>query len=147
MSTLNFWMIKKLDEMTPKEWESLCDRCGRCCLHKVEDEDTRAVLTTDVACRLLDLDTCLCKHYTHRRRHVRGCVKLSPARMHEFKWLPSTCAYRLLAAGKSLPPWHPLITKDPTTVHRAGISVRHRALPETQVTDIESHVIDWPDQV
>ncbi|WP_067585918.1 YcgN family cysteine cluster protein [Endozoicomonas ascidiicola] len=119
-----FWQKKTLTEMTPEEWESLCDGCGRCCLNKVIDADTEEVHTTAIACRLLDLETCQCKQYKHRRKFVDDCIKFTPKTMHEhLVWLPDSCAYNLLYHGYDLPEWHPLVTGDPNSVHEAGFSV------------------------
>lgn len=128
-----FWKRKPLEKMTAAEWESLCDGCGQCCLHKLEDEDTRQVYYTGVACRLLDLHTCRCKNYAERLKEVPSCLVLSPGRVRELKWLPKTCAYRLLAEGKDLPGWHPLVSGNPQTVHWAGISVRDKAVSEEEI--------------
>ena len=125
-----FWKTKPLEEMTDAEWESLCDGCGRCCLHKLRDDDTNALSFTNVACRLLDLHTCQCSDYAHRRRRVPDCVSLTPAEVREIDWLPPSCAYRRLAEGKDLAWWHPLVSGDPDTVHQAGVSVRGRAISE-----------------
>src|SRR5487761_1299888 len=116
-----FWQEKRLEQMTQAEWESLCDGCGRCCLHKLRDEDTAdgqpgALSFTNVACRLLDLTTCRCTDYTHRRRRVPDCVQLTPAEVRQIDWLPPSCAYRRLAEGKDLPAWHPLVTGNPDSV-------------------------------
>jgi hypothetical protein len=140
-----FWESKTLAEMTREEWESLCDGCGRCCLTKLEDEETGAVVYTDVACRLLDLHHCRCTDYTGRLAKVRDCVELTPGTLGALEWLPDTCAYRRLAAGKNLAPWHPLVSGDPKSVHRAGISIRGRAVSERDVhpSEIEEHVIHW----
>jgi uncharacterized cysteine cluster protein YcgN (CxxCxxCC family) len=119
-----FWETKTLDALTPDEWESLCDGCARCCLHKLEDEETGEVFFTDRACHLLDLDTCRCSSYAQRVKIVRSCIVLSVDRPEAFAWLPSSCAYRRLAEGRGLPAWHPLISGDPDSVHQAGISVR-----------------------
>lgn len=140
-----FWERKTLRQMTEAEWESLCDGCGKCCLNKLQDEDTGALAFTNAACKLLDLNTCRCSDYANRWDHVPECVKLVPTMIHRLQWLPSTCAYRLLAEGHPLPDWHPLITGDPDSVHRAGISVRGRAVRETDVRDLEDHVVDWED--
>ncbi len=131
--------------MTPAEWESLCDGCGRCCLHKLQDEDTGQVHYTDIACRELDLQRCSCKHYPTRRDYVPDCVQLTADQVGQLAWLPSTCAYRLVAEGKPLPWWHPLVSGDPETVHLAGMSVRGRAVPERKAGMVEDHIVTWPE--
>jgi uncharacterized cysteine cluster protein YcgN (CxxCxxCC family) len=130
--------------MTRAEWESLCDGCGRCCLHKLRHEDTDAISFTNVACRLLDTKSCRCTDYSHRTQRVPDCVTLTPAEVREIDWLPPTCAYRLLAEEKPLAWWHPLVSGDPETVHTARISVRGRAVSERQAGPLEHHVVDWP---
>ena len=140
-----FWRRKSLAEMTPAEWESLCDGCGKCCLHKLEDEDTGEIAHTNVACRLLDIGTCRCSRYAERQRLVPDCVQLDPGNVGALKWMPSTCAYRLLAEGKDLPAWHPLVSGDPETVHRAGISVRGRSVPERKAGDLFDYIVTWPE--
>ena len=140
-----FWRRKTLAEMTPAEWESLCDGCGKCCLHKLEDEDTGEIAHTNVACRLLDIGTCRCSRYAERQRLVPDCVQLDPGNVGALKWMPSTCAYRLLAEGKDLPAWHPLVSGDPDSVHRAGISVRGRCIPERKAGDLFDHIVMWPE--
>jgi uncharacterized cysteine cluster protein YcgN (CxxCxxCC family) len=140
-----FWERKSLRQMTEAEWESLCDGCGKCCLNKLQDEDTGALAFTNAACKLLDRQTCRCSDYANRWDHVPECVKLDPNAVHRLAWLPSTCAYRVLAEGHPLPAWHPLLTGDPASVHRAGISVRGRVVCETTVDDLEDHVVDWED--
>lgn len=130
--------------MTRAEWESLCDGCGRCCLHKLRDAETDRVHYTNVACRLLNIETCRCADYEHRRKWVPDCVKLSPAKLKSIDWLPPTCAYRLLTEGKELAWWHPLVSGDPETVHQAGISVRGRALRERDAGELEDHCVAWP---
>jgi uncharacterized cysteine cluster protein YcgN (CxxCxxCC family) len=142
-----FWRTKRLEEMTPEEWESLCDRCGRCCLHKLRDEETNALSFTNVACRLLNLDSCQCGDYAHRRRRVPDCVSLTPETLREIDWLPPTCGYRRVRDGKDLLWWHPLVSGDPDTVHQAGISVRGRAVSERKAGAIEDYVVDWPGQM
>lgn len=139
-----FWRRKRLEELTEAEWESLCDGCGRCCLHKLEDAASGEVHFTDMACRLLDLTSCRCRRYPERHRHVPGCAALRQHRGNTFDWLPATCAYRLRAQGSDLPAWHPLVSGDPDSVHRAGISVRGRALAEDEDVDLESRIVDWP---
>jgi uncharacterized protein len=140
-----FWQTKTLAEMTREEWESLCDGCGRCCLVKLEDEDTDEVFFTDVACRLLDHKTCQCGQYTDRRNYVPDCIVLTPEVVAKIKWLPMTCGYRLVHEGEDLFPWHPLVSGDPNSVHRAGISVRGCVVSENEVSeeDLEFHVIHW----
>jgi uncharacterized cysteine cluster protein YcgN (CxxCxxCC family) len=140
---LPFWRRKKLAEMSPREWESLCDGCGRCCLEKLRDMDTGTLHFTNVACRQLDLRNCRCKDYEHRKELVPDCVQLTPRNIRRFDWLPETCAYRLVAEGKDLAWWHPLVSGDPKTVHQAGISVRRRAIPEGRAGDLEDHIVDW----
>ncbi len=129
--------------MTESEWESLCDRCGKCCLHKLQDEDG-PVHYTNVACRLLNPGTCQCKDYADRWDSVPDCVQLGPLVIDGITWLPSTCAYRLLAEGKTLPWWHPLVSGDPETVHRAGISVRGKCIPENRAGPLGHHIVTWP---
>lgn len=140
--TRPFWREKTLRQMTRAEWESLCDGCGKCCIHKLEDADTGELLPTNVACRLLDRRTGRCKDYRNRRAHVPECVRLTPEKVHDLDWLPSTCAYLLLAQGKDLPEWHPLVSGDPESVHTAGISVRGWTVSEDDVGDLEDFVID-----
>jgi uncharacterized cysteine cluster protein YcgN (CxxCxxCC family) len=145
--TDTFWSTKPLDEMSPAEWESLCDGCGRCCLHKLEDIDTGLYFYTNVACRLLDCETCRCSNYPQRRTLVNNCVVLSPSDHEPYSWLPVTCAYRRLAEDKDLEWWHPLISRNRNTVHEAGISVRRRTVNENTVStdQLEDHIISWID--
>ncbi len=145
MTDAPFWQTKTLAQMTHAEWESLCDGCGKCCLHKLQDEDTDEIVFTRVACRLLDRATARCGDYARRRIHVPDCVRLTAKSAATFGWLPRTCAYRLLAEGKPLPDWHHLVCGDPEAVHRAGISVRGRTVSEDEVVDFEDHVVAWPD--
>jgi len=142
-----FWNTKPLDELSPAEWESLCDGCGRCCLHKLEDIDTGLYFYTDVACRLLDSETCRCTNYLQRIALVKGCIQISPADSEQFNWLPVTCAYRRISEGRSLEWWHPLVSGDRKTVHEACISVRGRCVNENTVSteQLEDHIISWID--
>lgn len=142
-----YWETKSLDELTQKEWESLCDGCGRCCLVKLEDEDTGKVHFTDIACRLFDGKSCHCSDYPRRRRRVKDCLKLTPGLVRTLDWLPPTCAYRLRAQGRPLAWWHPLVSGSAETVHQAGISVRGRiAAFETDLAfdDYPDHIVAWP---
>jgi uncharacterized cysteine cluster protein YcgN (CxxCxxCC family) len=142
-----FWRRKAMSEMTSAEWESLCDGCGRCCLNKLIDEDTNATVFTDVSCKLLDCKSCRCSDYVHRQAKVKDCVRLTPRNVRRLKWLPPTCGYRLVAEGKDLAWWHPLVSGNPETVHRAGVSVRGRvAASELDVPDerLEEYIVSWP---
>lgn len=140
-----FWQRKTLSEMSDVEWESLCDGCGKCCLHKLEDEDTGDVYYTDIACKLLDINTCRCQRYQERKSLVESCLQLSLDNTEAFYWLPSSCAYRLIIEGKPLYPWHPLISGTPETVHQAGISVRQKVIAEESVAedDYEERIVYW----
>lgn len=142
-----FWRRKTLEQMTAEEWESLCDGCGKCCLHKLEDEDTGEIYYTDVACRYLDSEGCHCQAYDQRKALVPDCVVLKPTDVREFHWLPSTCAYRLISEGRPLPDWHPLVSGDPATVVNAGVSVAGRIRSEDQVAeeDWEECIVHWID--
>lgn len=134
-----------MSSMSAEEWESLCDGCGKCCLHKLEDEDTGEIAYTNVACRLLNLGTAQCKNYGNRRAFVPDCVQLTAAAVSTLPWLPSTCAYRLLAEGKDLPWWHPLVSGRADTVHEAGISVRGRVIAENRAGPLDYHIVSWPE--
>ncbi len=139
-----FWTTKRLAQMTPEEWESLCDGCGRCCLHKLRDDATEALSFTKVACKLLDLHDCNCTDYARRQEKVPDCVALTPDALDDIDWLPPTCAYRRVQEGRGLAWWHPLVSGDPDTVHQAGISVRDRVISEEFSGPLEVHVVDWP---
>lgn len=140
-----FWETRTLQEMSQEQWELLCDGCAKCCLIKLEDEDTAEVVYTKVVCRLLDMDSCQCQHYKRRHELVPSCVWLKPHHLEEFKWLPVTCAYRLLSENKPLPQWHPLISGEPGSVVDAGVSVKGRVLSEEYVhpDGLDEHIIHW----
>jgi uncharacterized cysteine cluster protein YcgN (CxxCxxCC family) len=139
--TPRFWEDKPLAELDPAEWEALCDGCGKCCLHKLEDADTLELHFTNVACRLLDRDACRCSDYPSRTNHVPDCMVLSASELDRIDWLPATCAYRLRADGRPLPEWHPLVSGDPDSVHRAGQSVRGWCVSEEAAGDLWGHLV------
>jgi uncharacterized protein len=142
MSDRPFWETVPLDRMTRSQWESLCDGCGKCCVHKLEDEETGEIFPTNVACRLLDPRTAKCKDYPNRRAHVPECVRLTPAILETIEWLPASCAYLRVHRGQGLADWHPLVSGDPETVRRAGISVIGKTVSEDDVGDLENHIIE-----
>lgn len=139
-----FWQTKKLQQMNDEEWESLCDGCARCCLIKLEDEDTNELYYTNVSCHLLDIEACRCGDYANRKFRVPECLQLRKMTEAEYQWLPQTCAYRRLSEGKALPEWHPLITADVESVAAAGIKVSGFALSEDSVypDQLEDHIIE-----
>lgn len=132
-----FWETKSLEEMTHDEWESLCDGCARCCLQKLEDIDSGEIFYTQLVCRLLDQKACRCTEYEKRSQLVPTCITLTPEKTREIKWMPDTCAYRLLAENKPLPEWHPLISGTPASVIAAGISVKGRVISEADIPEDE----------
>lgn len=138
-----FWKTTPLSKMTPSQWESLCDGCGKCCLVKLRDADTNEILFTNIACKQLDLRSCRCKDYEHRKEIVPDCVQLSPRNLGRIDWLPETCAYKLVHRGDDLPWWHPLVSGTQKTVHQAGISVKRRIVSETRAGEPEDHIVDW----
>ena len=142
-SPMNFWETKKLSEMTTGEWESVCDGCGKCCLNKLEDEDSGEIFFTSVVCDLIDLGTCQCTRYSERTTLVPECLDLKQHDFAEYNWLPATCAYRLLIDGKELPSWHPLVSGSQETVKEAGVSICSYAMKESEVDDLEDHIIEW----
>ncbi|MGY6695123.1 MAG: YcgN family cysteine cluster protein [Roseinatronobacter sp.] len=136
-----YWETVALDQMTPEEWEGLCDGCGKCCLNKLEDIDTGELIFTRVACRLFDDTTCRCANYADRKHIVPECVVLRPDTLKDIAyWMPETCAYRLLHDGQRLPDWHPLVTNDPMSTHEAGISMRGKTVSEQAIA-----IEDWED--
>ena len=144
-----FWKAKPLAAMSASEWESLCDGCGRCCLIKLEDEETGRIFFTDVACALFDAGTCRCSDYAHRSERVPDCVRLTPDNVADLVWMPPSCAYRLVAEGKDLPDWHPLVSGDPESVEAAGASVNGRVFGlenEMDVPAMAKRLRSWPGQ-
>ena len=141
---MSFWKTTPLNKMTRAQWESLCDGCGKCCVHKLEDEDTGELMATNVACRLLDRRTGQCKDYRNRKAHIPECVRLTPAMIPKLDWLPSTCAYLLVYDGKPLPTWHPLVSGDPESVHKARQSVRGWTVSEEEAGPLEQHIVERP---
>lgn len=141
--TRPFWETTALSDMTTEQWESLCDGCGKCCLEKFEEEETGEIVYSQVACTLLDIGSCRCSDYENRSQTVSDCVTLTPRELARPQWLPETCAYRRLAEGKPLAPWHPLITGDSESVAEAGESVRRRVIPPGPDIDPMMHLIDW----
>ena len=137
-----FWETKSLSQMNVREWESLCDGCGLCCLIRFEDEDTGEIIPTRVACRLLDTETCACRNYPNRKRYVPDCIKLTPHNIEDLEWMPLSCAYRRLHEGRGLASWHPLVSGDPASVHTAGISMRGRCISERDAGPLADHVIE-----
>lgn len=140
-----FWQEKTLEQMSQAQWEALCDGCGLCCLHKLEDEDDGEIYFTDVACRQLNPATCQCNHYSKRQSLVPDCLTLTSENVQSVTWLPATCAYRLLKEGKPLFDWHPLVSGDPDSVHSAGISAQHRCVSEDDVSEdeLEERIVHW----
>ena len=138
-----FWESTPLSTMTPEQWESLCDGCAKCCLEKLEDEETERIHYTNVACKLLDLDTCRCGDYANRTQVVSNCITLTLAVLEKPRWLPATCAYRLVTEKRPLPAWHPLLSGDPASVEEAGQSVYGRVISEENAGPLILHLVDW----
>lgn len=141
----NWWDSKTLDELTTQQWESLCDGCAKCCLHKLEDEDSGEIFFTKVRCQYLNEENCRCSDYPRRSILMPNCIALRPDEVAAYDWLPSTCAYRLRANGEPLPQWHPLVSGNPESVHQAGISIRGRSVSDEYVhpDGYEEHIIHW----
>jgi uncharacterized cysteine cluster protein YcgN (CxxCxxCC family) len=140
---MKFWETKTLAEMNIEEWESLCDHCGKCCLVKLEDEDTGEIAVTSVVCELMDLEGCCCSRYGERSSLVPDCIDLKQHNFSEYKWLPTTCAYRLLNDGKSLPEWHPLISGTLQSVITEGETIHGYAVKESKVNNPEDFIVKW----
>ncbi len=139
-----FWENHLLEDLSKPEWEALCDGCGRCCLLKLEDEDTQEIEFTNISCRLFDSETSRCSQYALRKQMVADCVMLSPQNIERHAyWMPTTCAYRLLYEGKPLFDWHPLVSGSPKTVHESGISMRHKVVAEFEINedDLEDYIV------
>lgn len=137
MADKPFWEAKRLDQLSVAEWEALCDGCGLCCLIRFEDEETGEVIPTRVHCKLFDADLCRCSNYPERKKHVPDCIKLTPWNVEDLEWMPKSCAYRRVWEGKPLPRWHPLLTGDPESVHKAGVGVRGQTISEVVLEDPE----------
>ena len=145
MDSRPFWQQKTLEQMTPEEWESLCDGCGKCCLLKLEDEDSGELYFTDVCCELFNPETCRCSDYINRKKRVPDCLILTPDNVGGMNSLPSSCAYRLLANGQPLPEWHPLVSTDQLSTHNSGNSVQGRVLSAQYVhpDELEERIVQW----
>ena len=139
----HFWETKSLKQMTKYEWESLCDGCGKCCLHKLEDTDTGEVSISNVTCSFLDEETCNCKDYSNREKNVPDCISLDLKNIKKLQWLPETCAYRLIDEGKSLYNWHHLISGSKSTIHEYGMSVRDYSINESKLNNAEEYILEW----
>jgi len=139
----NFWKSKTLKQMTNDEWESLCDGCGKCCLHKLEDIDTGEISVSNVSCMYLDLKTCRCKDYKYRQKNVKDCIKLTPETINKINWLPNTCSYKLVLNNDDLPDWHHLISGDKNTIHERGMSVKNYSINEKDIKDVNEYILDW----
>jgi uncharacterized cysteine cluster protein YcgN (CxxCxxCC family) len=142
----SYWQTRQLSELTHAEWESLCDGCARCCLVKLQNADTSEVHYTNIACKLLDTESCRCSDYANRKERVSECFVLSADNIGDYPYLPETCAYRRLHEGKELPPWHPLVSGDPDTVRQAGISICGKVVSEQYVhaDELQDHIVTWP---
>ena len=139
----HFWETKSLNQMTKVEWESLCDGCGKCCLHKLEDIDTGEISVSNVSCSFLDQTSCKCKDYKNRNENVPDCIQLDLKNLKKLDWLPSTCAYRLIDEGESLHDWHHLISGSSETIHERGMSVRDCSVSESSLKNVEEYILEW----
>jgi uncharacterized protein len=140
---MKFWEAP-IESLDHAQWEALCDGCGKCCLNKVEDEDTRRIYPTNVACKLLDLNSCRCADYRNRKAIVPECLRLTQRKINDYVWLPATCAYVLRAQGEPLPAWHYLVSGNRESIHDAGMSVKGRAISELHAGPLENHIVDQP---
>lgn len=140
---MNFWQSKNLTQMSTEEWESLCDNCGKCCLNKLEDADTGKIFFTSAVCKLYDLKKCRCSRYPDRFRLAPRCLDVKQLDFSNYSWLPASCAYRLLGEGMELPEWHPLVSKNARSVKNAGVAINSYAVKESDVNNLEDHVIEW----
>ena len=145
MKKKDFWKNKKLDEFSKEEWEALCDRCGKCCVIKLIDEETDLLYYTNISCHLFSISGCNCKNYKNRKKLVKDCIKLSPKNLDSLKWLPNSCSYKLIHEGKNLPNWHPLIQGNRIKMEKGKHSVRGRVISEKKIKkeNIEKYVFDW----
>ena len=139
----HFWETKSLNQMTKVEWESLCDGCGKYCLHKLEDIDTGEISVSNVSCSFLDQTSCKCKDYKNRNENVPDCIQLDLKNLKKLDWLPSTCAYRLIDEGESLHDWHHLISGSSETIHERGMSVRDCSVNESSLKNVEEYILEW----
>lgn len=137
------WLYKPLSELSSAQWESLCDGCGKCCMEKLQDEETNKIYYTNVACELFDSGSCRCKDYANRVAKVPHCIALSLERRDEFSWLPESCAYRLRLHSKPLPEWHPLVTGQADSTHKANASVRNKTVKAKDAGDLQYHLVQW----
>lgn len=145
MTEKPFWQTVRLADMSAKQWEAVCDGCAKCCLVKLQDEDSGEIVFTDIVCNLLDQQSCRCTHYTERTKLVPDCVKLTKDNLDKIDFMPPSCAYRLLHEGKDLPQWHPLVSGSADSVVEAGMSVKGRVIAEMAFEgDSEDRVVDWP---
>ena len=145
MTEKPFWQTVKLADMSAAQWEAVCDGCAKCCLVKLQDENSGEIVFTDIVCNLLDQQSCRCTHYEERTKLVPECVKLTKDNLDKIDFMPPSCAYRLLHEGKDLPQWHPLVSGRADSVVEAGMSVKGRVIAEMAFDgDSEDRVVDWP---
>ena len=145
MQKNQFWKHKTLDQMSSDEWESLCDGCAKCCVFKFEEDETGHILQTDVVCKLLDINRCSCTRYEQRKVLVPDCISITAGNILHLKWMPASCSYRLLAEGKELPDWHPLVSNDPDSAKKEGKTIQGQVISESEVDNVEERIIGWFD--